>query len=371
MTTTRAADLRRSSREPEQLRHDLERWLSHQLERDVSVPAISATDSNGMSSDTVLFDAITDDGSGVHEDRLAARLAPAEGDVPVFPTYDLQLQFGLMRLVAESTVVPVPQVRWYEPDPEWVGSPMLVMSRVDGRVPPDNLPYTFGDNWLADASKDERRTLQDATADAIAELHGIPDPAARLPGLRRQVPGETALRRHVEHTRNWYLMVAADGCPSPLVESCFDWLDAHWPDEGGPDVLSWGDARIGNVIYDGFSPAALLDWEMAGIGPAELDVAWLICAHLVFQDLAVGLGMPGLPDFMQPADVIARYENRRGVRLGALEFFLAYAALQWAIVFLRTGRRASRFSGRPLPSDVEQLILCRPTIERLVGGAGS
>ena len=42
----------------------------------------------------------------------------------------------------------------------------------------------------------------------------------------------------------------------------------------GPDVLSWGDARIGNIIYAGFEPAAVLDWEMAALGPRELDVSW-------------------------------------------------------------------------------------------------
>ena len=43
-----------------------------------------------------------------------------------------------------------------------------------------------------------------------------------------------------------------------LVERGFDWLDRHWPAYESEPVLSWGDSRIGNVIYRDFRPAALL-----------------------------------------------------------------------------------------------------------------
>ncbi|EUA13639.1 phosphotransferase enzyme family protein [Mycobacterium xenopi 4042] len=36
----------------------------------------------------------------------------------------------------------------------------------------------------------------------------------------------------------------------------------------------------------------MLDWEMVTLGPRELDVAWMIFAHMVFQELA---GLAGLP----------------------------------------------------------------------------
>ena len=42
---------------------------------------------------------------------------------------------------------------------------------------------------------------------------------------------------------------------------------------------------------------------MATLGPRELDVAWIIFAHMVFQELAGLAGMPGLPDVMREDDV--------------------------------------------------------------------
>jgi aminoglycoside phosphotransferase (APT) family kinase protein len=50
------------------------------------------------------------------------------------------------------------------------------MDYVEGRVPHDVMPYTFGGNWFADASVEQQRELQDSTVEVIAKLHSIPEP---------------------------------------------------------------------------------------------------------------------------------------------------------------------------------------------------
>ena len=46
-----------------------------------------------------------------------------------------------------------------------------------------------------------------------------------------------------------------------------------------PASLCWGDARIGNMLFhDDRSVASVLDWEMATIGPAEMDLAWYLAS---------------------------------------------------------------------------------------------
>jgi aminoglycoside phosphotransferase (APT) family kinase protein len=370
VSATRGVAMPRSSRDPDSLRVALTRWLTTKV-GDTSEPQVedmSSTDTNGMSSDTVMFTASWLVDGQRRPQQMVARIAPSESDLPVFPTYDLQMQYDVINLVHDDTDVPVPRTWWIEPDDAAIGSPFFVMSQVNGRVPPDNLPYTFGDNWLFDASPAEQQRLQASTVAAIAQLHAIPSPDQRLPVLHRPDPGDTPLRRHVAHTRGWWDSVAAKGMVSPIVERGFTWLEEQWPDSESPPVLLWGDARIGNVIYDAFEPAALLDWEMAGIGPCELDVAWLICAHLVFQDLATGLGLPGMPSFLRQADVVDAYEKARHVQLDDLHWHLAYCALQWAIVFLRTAQRAAHFTGQELPDEHDELIYCRSTLSGLLTG---
>ncbi len=365
-----AVGMARSSRDHAQVRAGLERWLAGRLPEGAAprITGLEATSATGMSNETLLLSASWQERGEARSERLVARLAPDRADVPVFPRYDLERQFEVIRLVGEVSEVPVPPVWWSEPDPEAIGTPFFVMGHVDGRVPPDVMPYTFGDNWLHDAAPEDQRCLQDATVSVLARLHAIERPEERFGFLRPDAPGDTPLRRRVADARAWYDFAAADGFRSPLVERGFAWLDAHWPAREGETVLSWGDARIGNVLYQGFTPAAVLDWEMATLGPRELDLAWLIYAHRIFEDLAGAFGLPGMPGFMRGEDVAAGYEALTGHRLADLAFYGTLAALQYATVFLRTGARSVHFGEAEPPAEVDDLLHNREPLERMLTG---
>jgi aminoglycoside phosphotransferase (APT) family kinase protein len=82
--------------------------------------------------------------------------------------------------------------------------------------------------------------------------------------------GDTShLRRHLAGQQAYYEWVAA-GLRLPLVERMFTWLDERWPADEGPTVLSWGDARIGNIMYRDFEVVGVLDWEMDGLSPSSV-----------------------------------------------------------------------------------------------------
>jgi aminoglycoside phosphotransferase (APT) family kinase protein len=121
-------------------------------------------------------------------------------------------------------------------------------------------------------------------------------------------------------------------------------------------------------MYRDYRPVAVLDWEMAGLGPRELDVAWMLFAHRVFEELAGEFGLPGMPDFMRAEDVVGAYEHQTGATLRDLEFYCTYAAIQWGIVFLRTGMRQAHFDGSALPEDLDDLMHHRGALERMAEG---
>ena len=62
----------------------------------------------------------------------------------------------------------MPRVLWLETGSDAIGVPFFVMERVDGIVPPDVLPYTFGDNWFYDASPEDQERLQRASVEVLA-----------------------------------------------------------------------------------------------------------------------------------------------------------------------------------------------------------
>jgi aminoglycoside phosphotransferase (APT) family kinase protein len=157
------------------------------------------------------------------------------------------------------------------------------------------------------------------------------------------------------------------------VERALGWLDEHWPEVDVPDnvVLSWGDARIGNVLYRDFAPVAVLDWEMAGLGPRELDLGWLVFAHQVFQTLAETFELPGLPDVLRAEDVRRTYAEITGVEVGDLRWFEIYSGVLWAIVFMRTGTRQAHFGEIELPEDIESLFHHAPLFKGLLEDVGA
>lgn len=353
------ADLQRSSRDLEAVRQGLEKALADHLPgaRDHSVGELTGTSATGMSSETLLFEAAWTEGGERRVEQLVARVAPSESDVPVFPTYDLPGQFLTISTVDRLTDVPVPTPWWYEGRSDLIGSPFFVMGRVEGEVPPDIMPYNFGDSWLFNASAEQQRRLQDASVGVLARLHAIEDPGRHFAHLRGDHPGSTPLRRHLARTIAWYEFAIRDCGRSALLERGLAWLEDRFPTRESPEVFCWGDSRIGNVMYRDFTPVAVLDWEMAGLAPAETDVAWMIYLHRMFEDMAAQYGFAGMPGFLQPDDVAAEYERLSGHTPHDLEWFIAYAAVQFGIVGLRTGQRSVHFGERPAPADADELVM--------------
>ena len=361
--------LQRSGRDVSTIPAVLSEWLATQIGTAPEITVESGVDSNGMSSETIILTGRFSQGGEPVEQRWVARVAPTDEDVPVFSSYRMDHQFDVIRMVGELTDVPVPRVRWIEPTGSVLGSPFFLMDHVDGIVPPDVMPYTFGDNWFADAPADKQRLLQDSTVEVIAKLHSIPEAAATFGFLSEaDPPGDSPLRRHFNWLREWYEFAVPDMGISPLVEAALTWLEDNFPTEAAAaePVLAWGDSRIGNVLYQDFRPVAVLDWEMATVGPRELDVAWIIFAHMVFQELAGLAGMPGLPEVMREQDVRATYEKLTGISLGDLHWFYVYSGVIWCVVFMRTGARRVHFGEMEKPDDIESLFYHGGLLKRLM-----
>ena len=140
--------MQRSSRDTATVPHSMSEWLSTVLPGGVTptVTVESGVDSTGMSSETIILTARWVQDGKPAEQKLVARVAPTNEDVPVFPTYRLDHQFEVIRQVGELTDVPVPRARWIENTGEVLGAPFFLMDYVDGVVPPDVMPYTFGGN---------------------------------------------------------------------------------------------------------------------------------------------------------------------------------------------------------------------------------
>jgi aminoglycoside phosphotransferase (APT) family kinase protein len=108
---------------------------------------------------------------------------------------------------------------------------------------------------------------------------------------------------------------------------------------------------------------------MVSVGPREVDLGWMIFMHRFFQDLAEQYGLPGMPQFMRAKDVVAVYADATGVAPGELHWFLVYSAVRLGVVMSRIARRQVQFGEIAAPTDPDDTITHRRTIEEMLDGS--
>lgn len=353
-------------RDPDEVARRLERWLAGRL-GPRSAPRVTiapVSGSSGISSETLLFDLQWNDAGAARAERLVARMEP-DDPFPVFPSYDMGLQFRCLELVGTDTDVPVPPPRWLESEGTVLGTPFFVMARVFGRVPADLPPYTF-EGWVRDLDPDAQRRLWWSAIDVLAGIHTLNPRDHDLRFLDRGGEGDDDVARYLDRERR-YFEWAADPARYPTIDTVYRWLVAHRPSDPGPSVMNWGDARLGNIMFRDTEPVAVLDWEMAALGPREVDVGWSLFLHAFFVDVAEQLGLDPRVAFPDRAATIAHYEARSGASLHDVAWYEAFAGWRFAAIMTRTDARMVATGEAEPRDDPETAIHPLPLLRRITG----
>lgn len=315
---------------------------------DVQVTNVVIPSSNGLSCETVLFDATwREPGAEPSTRRLVARVAPRlDDDAPsLFESYDLELEAKIMRALSEHTDVPAPVVLFSETDRSVLGGAFLVMERLEGRVPPDDPPYSVS-GWVLELEPAKQRLLVDNIVQVLVDLHAADWKSLGLQALDRRYRGAPGLDQYIANIEYLY-ETGAQGLPHPTIEAGIAWVKEHRPTGEGPMVLNWGDTRIGNLIYgDDLAVVGVLDWEMACIGSRDQDLAFLL---FNFDFFTLGMDIPSPPGFPTEQEIVERYEALSGYQPRNLEYYKATSALFASVLFMRVGYLM--IAGRLVPPD--------------------
>jgi aminoglycoside phosphotransferase (APT) family kinase protein len=197
----------------------------------------------------------------------------------------------------------------------------------------------------------------------FVRLHRIVDDGDCTAFLNVNAPGDTALARQLASHQKYYEW-ARDGNTIPLLERAFDVLTNTLPDNDRC-VLNWGDGRPGNIIYRDFEPVAALDWEMAGLGPPEVDLAWTTFFQRFFTYFADQLGI-AVPAMFGRAETVATYEQLSGDILDELAWYEALAGLRFGIILARMSLRSIAYGQQQKTSDPDDLIVFAPLLRQLL-----
>ena len=337
--TVRSETASREASDADAVRERFDAWLGD----GARVVGWEAPEGTGYSSLTYLAD-VERDGQVT---RQVLRAAPS--GATVFRDYDLDLQVACMRRLAY--VVPTPPVLANEPDPAPLGQPFYVMAHVPGRIPDDNPPYALV-GWLRDSDPELQRAHYDNGLDVLSALHRLrPEDVGLADHLVRPDLGATGMDQQLTAWRD-LLAWGREGTDQPTIDAAWDWLDEHRPADPGRDVVLWGDARISNMVFaeDG-TVQAVLDWEMAGCGPGEVDLAWYLWMDRQFTDV---VGAPRLDGFPGEDALVARWQDAVGHEARDLDWYLVFAGVRFATVLTRIAIRSKADGLVPADSDVER-----------------
>lgn len=129
-----------------------------------------------------------------------------------------------------------------------------------------------------------------------------------------------------------WLEWAVQGRTFPAISAALAYLLENVP-QGETTGLVWNDARMGNTLFvDDLSVAALLDFEVASLGPPEIDLTWwLYCEDLFSVQFAIER-LAGIPS---AEDAIAGFEELYGRAMPEFAYYLAIAALKHAVLSIR------------------------------------
>ena len=252
----------------------------------------------GMSNETVIVQC-RPGVDGRPGPKFVVRLPPLHA---TFPHHDFTAQAEVQSAVAHLGV-PTAQPT-VEHDPSFLGSPFIVMPFIDGDIPG---PQSLFDPWLTGATDVQRREAQREMVRVLAEIGRADWKSAGLDAILGNVDG--ALETQVDWWCD-YLDWASGDHALPRVAAVATWCRDNRPPDGPPPSLVWGDPRFGNMVMDEKRCVrAVLDWELATIGPAEMDLGWFLGLERVLLEVT---GMAPLPGCADLEDVARDYETALG-----------------------------------------------------------
>ncbi len=311
-------------------RAKLAAWFSDRRGCPVTVSDLEIPEATGMSNVTLLFDISWEDSGETRHEACVGRLQP-QVERPVFPDYDLSLQYRIMETLSERTDIPAPTMRGLETDASVLGVPFYIMKKTEGRIPTDMPPYNM-DGWVMhETSLVQRENLWNAGLDTLARFHQLDHRELGFQFMEGN-SGATPLQRQLDYWRRYHDW-AMEGIHHEIGCEALDWLEANQPKEE-MTRLCWGDARIGNIIFteDCSEVAAVLDWEMAVLGNPVQDLAWYCYIDRTFAE---GLGMPRLEGLPSYEASIERWQQATGYPVDDYAYYTVFAGMRYGLILSR------------------------------------
>lgn len=141
----------------------------------------------------------------------------------------------------------------------------------------------------------------------------------------------------------------------PGVEKIATWLDRNRPASFHPGIMH-GDFHMGNALFSNTGPdlRAIVDWELATIGDPMVDLGCLLATWADPDGRHPGcISVTPWNGFPTEDELVARYAERSGRDVAAVNWYVVLACFKLAI--LQEGTNARAAAGQADPAVAEWL----------------
>ena len=196
--------------------------------------------------------------------------------------------------------------------------------------------------------------------DAIAELGAIDHRAVGLADFGNPDGfHERQVERWMRELESYNELDGYPGPEIPRLDDVASWLDANRPASWQPGIMH-GDYHLANVMYERQSAAlaAVVDWEMCTIGDPLLDLGWWLSMWPGDGGIDVGpaMGLNTYDGFATGDELVARYAERSGRDLSAIDWYTVLACFKCGIILEGTHARACAGKADPGIGDILHAI---------------
>jgi aminoglycoside phosphotransferase (APT) family kinase protein len=331
------------TRDLDVLRAQLAEWLAGRLEgplegeNEVRVSNLDYPRGAGQSHETILFDASWLAGGVRHAQGFVVRIKPVRHLVYLDDLFSEQ--YRLMRLLHEDGRVRVAKTFWFEDSPALLGAPFFIMEKKIGRVPVSIPPYRES-GWVAQATPAQRRTMWENGVRQLAMIQSIPLTSVQF--LSGPANARDGLAQEWDRYSRFIGWMGGEVF-TPVLRAAMARLEKLWP-ANQPPGLVWGDARLGNMMFDeNFDVVAVMDWEQPSLGGALHDLAWWLVLSEVHH--AAGPNRPFFEGMGTRGETIALWQELTGISADGVEWYEDFTHLKMSCLSLTT----SKMGRHPVP----------------------
>ncbi|MFA7554683.1 MAG: phosphotransferase family protein [Spongiibacteraceae bacterium] len=319
----------------------IETWLAPRLNaRGVKIVGMQGREGAGFSAETFYIDVEYVKEGVEYQKAFAVRCQNRESDL--FVGASIELPYRVMEAVGKVSDVPVPEVIGLEMDPSVLGEPFLIMTKMPGRIVQQSPNYNV-EGWVKELPVSQRGMVWRSGLEVMAKINSL-DWQSGFEFLANPKQGAPGLEGYLAWVKEWYDWTREQGEPIPLMDTAMNYLLTNKPEAPHVSVL-WGDPNSSNILFDAdLGVGTVLDWEMASLGTAEVDLAW----WLFFDNLfSAGFGVERMEGLPSREESIAYYESQLGRKVENMEYYDILATFRMSIVGVRAVDRQIKRNAIP------------------------